>query len=115
MGPSPVVKSDRGAVPVFRPARFPGPLPEPAVRLSPQRALRRSPGGSDRSPGTATFGSSVPVVPPEEGGLRIVGIHRRNLLIFHRRPLLTYWTRRVGRRRGIRARTLFRRPPTEPG
>src|SRR6185437_5676278 len=29
------------AVPVFRPARFPGPLPEPAVRLSPQRALRK--------------------------------------------------------------------------
>ena len=27
-----VVKSVRGAVPVFRPARFPGPLPEPAVR-----------------------------------------------------------------------------------
>jgi hypothetical protein len=38
----PVVKSVRGAVPVFRPARFPGPLPEPAVRLSPQRALRKS-------------------------------------------------------------------------
>jgi hypothetical protein len=37
-----VVKSVRGAVPVFRPARFPGPLPEPAVRLSPQRALRKS-------------------------------------------------------------------------
>ena len=36
------VKSVRGAVPVFRPARFPGPLPEPAVRLSPQRALRKS-------------------------------------------------------------------------
>ena len=36
-----VVKSVRGAVPVFRPARFPGPLPEPAVRLSPQRALRK--------------------------------------------------------------------------
>ena len=37
-----VVKSVRGAVPVFRPARFLGPLPEPAVRLSPQRALRKS-------------------------------------------------------------------------
>ena len=37
-----VVKSVRGAVPVFRPVRFPGPLPEPAVRLSPQRALRKS-------------------------------------------------------------------------
>ena len=36
-----VVKSVRGAVPVFRPARFPGPLPEPAVRLSPQRALHK--------------------------------------------------------------------------
>ena len=24
----------------------------------------------------------MPVVPPEEGGLRIAGIHRRNLLIF---------------------------------
>src|SRR5207344_3566511 len=29
---------------------------------------------------------------PVEGGLGIVGIHRRDLLIFHRRPLLTYWT-----------------------
>ena len=37
-----VVNSVRGAVPVFRPARFPGPLPEPAGRLSPQRALRKS-------------------------------------------------------------------------
>jgi hypothetical protein len=37
-----VVKSVRGAVAVFRPARFLGPLPEPAVRLSPQRALRKS-------------------------------------------------------------------------
>ena len=37
-----IVKSVRGAVPVFQPARFPGPLPEPAVRLSPQRALHRS-------------------------------------------------------------------------
>ena len=35
------VKSVRGAVPVFRPARFPEPLPEPAVRLSPQRALHK--------------------------------------------------------------------------
>ena len=42
------VKSVRGAVPVFRPARFPGPLPEPAVRLSPQRALRKPQSGSDR-------------------------------------------------------------------
>ncbi len=43
-----VVKSGRGAVPVFRPARFLGPLPAPAVRLSPQRALHksRSRGGS---------------------------------------------------------------------
>ena len=41
MRPPPVVKSVRGAVPVFRPARFPGPLPEPAVRLSPQRALHK--------------------------------------------------------------------------
>jgi hypothetical protein len=37
-----VVKSVRGAVSVFRPARFLGPLPEPVVRLSPQRALRKS-------------------------------------------------------------------------
>ena len=37
-----VVKSVRGAVPVFRPARFPGPLPDLAVRPSPQRALRKS-------------------------------------------------------------------------
>ena len=41
MWPLRVVKSVRGAVPVFRPARFPGPLPEPAVRLSPQRALHK--------------------------------------------------------------------------
>ena len=37
-----IVKSVRGAVPVFRPVRFLGPLPEPAGRLSPQRALHRS-------------------------------------------------------------------------
>ena len=37
-----IVKSVRGAVPVFRPVRFLGPLPEPAGRLSPQRALRTS-------------------------------------------------------------------------
>src|SRR4051794_15196647 len=33
-----------------------------------------------------------PSLRPVEDGLRIAGIHRRNLLIFHRRPLLTYWT-----------------------
>jgi hypothetical protein len=37
-----VVKSVQGAVPVFRPVRFLGPLPAPAVRLSPQRALHKS-------------------------------------------------------------------------
>src|SRR3954447_11474636 len=36
-----VVKSARGAVPVFRPVRFLEPLPEPAVRLSTQRALHK--------------------------------------------------------------------------
>jgi hypothetical protein len=36
-----IVKSAQGAVPAFRPSRFPGPLPAPAVRLSPQRALRK--------------------------------------------------------------------------
>ncbi|GAA2974330.1 hypothetical protein GCM10010446_68280 [Streptomyces enissocaesilis] len=36
------VKSARSAVPVFRPARFSGPLPAPAVRLSTQRALHKS-------------------------------------------------------------------------
>jgi hypothetical protein len=35
------VKSARSAVPVFRPARFSGPLPAPAVRLSTQRALHK--------------------------------------------------------------------------
>jgi hypothetical protein len=38
------VKSARSAVPAFRPARFSGPLPAPAVRLSTQRALRKSQG-----------------------------------------------------------------------
>jgi hypothetical protein len=35
------VKSARSAVPAFRPARFSGPLPAPAVRLSTQRALHK--------------------------------------------------------------------------
>lgn len=39
-----VVKSGRGAVLIFRPVRFLGPLPAPAVRLSPQRALHKSRG-----------------------------------------------------------------------
>ena len=34
------VKSARGAVPAFRPARFPRPLPAPGVPLSGHRALR---------------------------------------------------------------------------
>ena len=34
-------KSARGAVPVFRLARLPGPLPEPAVPITEQRALRK--------------------------------------------------------------------------
>src|SRR5512132_3904091 len=63
----PVVKSVRGAVPVFRPARFPGPLPEPAVRLSPQRALRKSQVDLTDLLVQRCFGSSVPVVPPERG------------------------------------------------
>jgi hypothetical protein len=33
------VESARGAVPVLPPVRFPGPLAEPAVRISAQRAL----------------------------------------------------------------------------
>jgi len=36
------VKSVRSAVPAFRPARFSGPLPAPAVRLSTQRALHKA-------------------------------------------------------------------------
>ncbi|MCY0924478.1 hypothetical protein OS965_41485, partial [Streptomyces sp. H27-G5] len=36
------VKSARSAVPAFRPVRFSGPLPAPAVRLSTQRALHKS-------------------------------------------------------------------------
>jgi hypothetical protein len=35
------VKSVRGAVPFLRPARFPGPLPEPGVHLSMHRALHK--------------------------------------------------------------------------
>jgi hypothetical protein len=37
-----LAKSARGAVPVFRPVRFLGPLPEPAVPITEQRALRKS-------------------------------------------------------------------------
>lgn len=36
------VKSARSAVPAFRPVRFSGPLPAPAVCLSAERALRKS-------------------------------------------------------------------------
>ena len=36
----PFVESARGAVPVLPPARFPGPLAEPAVPITEQRALR---------------------------------------------------------------------------
>jgi hypothetical protein len=36
-----IVKSARGAVPVFRPARFPGPLPAPGVPVSGHRALHK--------------------------------------------------------------------------
>src|SRR5674476_480483 len=60
-----VVKSGRGAVPVFRPARFLGPLPAPAVRLSPQRALHKSRGrefcSSCGRPGSRDRCSPVPV------------------------------------------------------
>ena len=87
-----VVKSVRGAVPVFRPARFPGPLPEPAVRLSPQRALRKPQMGMTDPLVQLGLDLQYPSFRPLEGGLRIAGIHRRNLLIFHRRPPLTYWT-----------------------
>ena len=78
-----VVKSVRGAVPVFRPARFPGPLPEPAVRLSPQRALRKSQVGLTDLLVQLGLDLQYPSFRPVEGGLRIAGIHRRNLLIFH--------------------------------
>ena len=37
-----VVGSDQGAVPAFRPVRFPGPPSEPDVRLSPHPALHVS-------------------------------------------------------------------------
>ena len=77
-----VVKSVRGAVPVFRPARFPGPLPEPAVRLSPQRALRKSQVGLTGLLVQRGLDLQYPSFRPREGGLRIAGIHRRNLLIF---------------------------------
>ena len=36
------VKSARGAVPASRPARFPGPLPEPGMRVAPHPALHES-------------------------------------------------------------------------
>ena len=35
------VRSARGAVTVFRPFRFPGPPPEPGVRVSPHPALHK--------------------------------------------------------------------------
>ena len=37
-----VVRSGRGAVPAFQLGRFPGPPPEPGLRLSPHPALHRS-------------------------------------------------------------------------
>jgi cell division protein FtsB len=40
--PERVAKSDRGAVLALRPTRFPSPLAEPGVRLSPHRALHVS-------------------------------------------------------------------------
>jgi hypothetical protein len=83
-----VVKSVRDAVPVFRPARFPGPLPEPAVRLSPQRALRKSQVGLTDS--LVQLGLDLQYPSFRERGFRIAGIHP-SLLIFHGRPLLTYW------------------------
>ena len=76
-----VVKSVRGAVPVFRPARFPGPLPEPAVRLSPQRALRKPQVGLP-DPWYSLVWIFSTRRPPVESGFRIAGVHRRNLLIF---------------------------------
>jgi hypothetical protein len=39
-----LVESDRGAVLALPPARFPGPLPEPDVRLPPHPALHESRG-----------------------------------------------------------------------
>ena len=60
-----VVKSARGAVPVFRPARFPRPLPEPAVRLSTQRALHKSRGSlRDGSHPMAVVGQGVGMTVP---------------------------------------------------
>jgi len=48
-------KSARGAVPVFRPVRFPGPLPEPAAPITEQRALRKPHCSSPCAYHTATF------------------------------------------------------------
>ena len=39
-----LVKSGRGAVPALPPVRFPGPLPEPDVRLAPHPALHKPDG-----------------------------------------------------------------------
>jgi len=68
-----------------------GQLPEPAVRLSPQRALRKPQMGLP-DPWYSLVWIFSTRRPPVESGLRIAGVHRRNLLIFHGRPLLAYWT-----------------------
>jgi hypothetical protein len=68
-----VVESSRGAVPVFRPARFPGPHPRT------RRARRHAP-GSPRNPSKTValaFGSAVPS--PTHMQVRDAGIHRRLL------------------------------------
>ena len=109
-----VVKSVRGAVPVFRPARFPGPLPEPAVRLSPQRALRK-PQVACQAPWYSLVWIFSTRRPPVERGFRIAGVHRRNLLIFQTSAVDLLDPQGRPPARYPRVRTLFRRPPTEPG
>jgi len=83
--PDDAVLSDESAwdaVPALLLVRFPRPLAEPAVRLSPQRALRKSQVGLTDLLVQRGLDLQYPSFRPIEGGLRIAGIHRRSLLMF---------------------------------
>ncbi len=54
------VESAWGAVPTLLPVRFPRPLAEPAVRLSPQRALHGFCRGLVHAAGTQGLGILLP-------------------------------------------------------
>jgi hypothetical protein len=110
-----------GAVPVFRPARFPGPLPEPAVRLRPQRALSKPLWGSNSRSGPAARGeepptsqrsvatSSAATAPPRADhsvpDLDQQRIRRRAVRDLLRRPYRHHRRRRASRRRPGAPRT----------